>query len=65
MVQRGHDPDRLSVPGLSGDMADFLTEHVVVMLDAESAEFWGAFEETALTDKDAWDSNGDMTLSIA
>jgi hypothetical protein len=65
MVRRGPDPNALSVPGLSGDMSDFLTEHVVVVLDAESAELWGAFEETALTDKDAWDSNGDLTLSIA
>ena len=64
MVHRGPDPDALSVPGLSGDMSDFSTEHVVVMLDAESAELWGVFEETALTNKDAWDSNGDMTLSI-
>ena len=65
MVQRGPDPGALSVPGLSGDMSDFLIEHVVVVLDAESAELWGAFEETALTNEDAWDSNGDMTLSVA
>jgi hypothetical protein len=33
---------------------------VVVELDAHEAENLGAFEETALTEADAWDANADL-----
>jgi len=40
--------DDLSLPG------------VVVELDAAAAEELGAFEETALTEAEAWESNRDL-----
>ena len=38
---------------------------VVVELDAHEAETLGAFEETALTEADAWDANADLETSEA
>jgi len=50
---------------LSDDLADFGTPGVVVVLDASEAEQLGAFEETALTEADAWDSNLDLETDEA
>ena len=47
---------------LSDDLADLLVPGVVVELDAHEAENLGAFEETALTEADAWDANADLKL---
>ncbi|MGI4953329.1 MAG: hypothetical protein ACRYGM_16115 [Janthinobacterium lividum] len=45
---------------LSDDIGDLMTPGVVVELDAGEAESLGAFEETALSEVDAWDSNIDV-----
>jgi hypothetical protein len=45
---------------LSDDLADLMLPGVVVELDASEAESLGAFEETALTEADAWDANADL-----
>jgi hypothetical protein len=45
---------------LSDDMADLLVPGVVVEVDAAEAESLGAFEETALTEAEAWDANIDL-----
>jgi hypothetical protein len=50
---------------LSDDLADLLVPGVVVELDAHEAETLGAFEETALTEADAWDANADLETSEA
>ena len=50
---------------LSDDLADLLVPGVVVELDAHEAERLGAFEETALTEADAWDANADLETSEA
>ena len=49
----------------SNDMSDFPAEFIAVEHDAESAEAWGAFAETALNEADAWLDNADLTLSEA
>jgi hypothetical protein len=46
-------------PIISQAMADFGTPGVIVELDPDEAEAWGAFEETALTEADAQDSELD------
>jgi type IV secretion system protein VirB1 len=38
---------------------------VVVELDASEAEDLGAFEETALTEAEAWEANGDLDADEA
>ena len=45
---------------LSNDFADLMVPGVVVELDASEAESLGAFEETALTEAEAWDANADL-----
>lgn len=45
---------------LSDDIADLLVPGVVVEVDAAEAESLGAFEETALTEAEAWDANADL-----
>jgi hypothetical protein len=45
---------------LSDDLADLLVPGVMVEVDAIEAESLGAFEETALTEAEAWDSNADL-----
>ena len=47
---------------LSDSFADLLVAGVVVELDAAEAEAVGAFEETALSEADAWDANADLDL---
>jgi hypothetical protein len=45
---------------LSDDPADMMVPGVIVELDAAEAERLGAFEETALTEAEAWESNADL-----
>lgn len=45
---------------LSDDYRDLTTPGVVVELDAGEAESLGAFEETALSEADAWEANADL-----
>jgi hypothetical protein len=52
--------DPLARPALSGSIADLTTPGVVVEVDAAEAESLGAFEETALTEAEAWDANADL-----
>jgi hypothetical protein len=58
---RRNEPSR----GLSGDIADVLLAGIIVEHDPDSAELWGAFEETALDEAAAWDANGDLNLGQA
>ena len=44
-------------PIISTNMAHFGLPGVVVELDPDEAEAWGAFEETAITEQDAIDSD--------
>jgi hypothetical protein len=39
---------------------DITTPGVIVEVDAGTAEELGAFEESALTENEAWDSNADL-----
>ena len=50
---------------LSDDIADLLVPGVVVEVDAAEAESLGAFEETALTEAEAWDANADLQSNEA
>jgi hypothetical protein len=45
---------------LSNSFADLLVPGVMIEVDAGEAESFGAFEETALTEADAWDANADL-----
>jgi hypothetical protein len=45
---------------LSNSFADLLVPGVMIEVDAGEAESLGAFEETALTEADAWDANADL-----
>ena len=45
---------------MSDDPADMMVPGVVVEVDAVEAERLGAFEETALTEAEAWESNADL-----
>lgn len=49
-------------PIISQSMSDFGTAGVIVELDPMEAEAWGAFEETAITEQDAKDSEIDTVL---
>lgn len=49
-------------PIISQSMTDFGTPGVIIELDPEEAEAWGAFEETAITEQDAIDSELDTEL---
>jgi type IV secretion system protein VirB1 len=46
-------------PIVSSQAAAPATEAVEIEHDPDSAESWGAFEETALSEADAWASNED------
>jgi len=50
----------LSGAMLSDDLADLMVPGVVVEQDAVAAENLGAFEETALSEADAWEANTDL-----
>ena len=45
---------------LSDSLTDLMVPGVLVEMDASEAESLGAFEETALTEADAWDANADL-----
>lgn len=61
MSASSDDPRNATAPPiLSGSIADLTTPGVVVEVDASEAESLGAFEETALTEAEAWDANGDL-----
>jgi len=47
-------------PVISQSEEDMETPGVQVELTADTAEQYGAFEETAMSEKDAWESNMDM-----
>ncbi len=51
-------------PIISQSMADFGLPGVIIELDPDEAEAWGAFEETAITEQDAIDSEIDIELSV-
>ena len=50
---------------LSDNIADLLVPGVVVEVDVAEAESLGAFEETALTEAEAWDANADLETGEA
>lgn len=52
--------DAVAEAPLSDDIGDLMTPGVVVELDAGEAESLGAFEETALSEADAWEANADL-----
>jgi hypothetical protein len=45
---------------ISTTLENLLVPGVVVELDAREAEDFGAFEETALTEAEAWEANADL-----
>jgi hypothetical protein len=47
-------------PVISESLDDLMLPRVVVIVDAAEAEALGAFEETALSEADAWDANADV-----
>ena len=47
-------------PLVSHSLDDALVPGVMVELDAAAAEAAGAFEETALSEAEAWDANADL-----
>lgn len=49
-------------PIVSRDYRDMLTPGVVVELTPDEAESLGLQEELALSEKDAWESNGDPAI---
>jgi hypothetical protein len=61
---RAAQPERHSTL-MSGDMADLFLTGIIIEHDPDSAELWGAFEETALDAAAAWDANGDLDLGQA
>ena len=58
-------PDPAAGALLSDDIANILVPGVVVEVDAAEAESLGAFEETALTEAEAWDANADLETDKA
>jgi hypothetical protein len=55
------EPTSTAVVSTSPD--DLLIPGVVVELDAREAEDFGAFEENALSEAEAWAANGDLDMS--
>jgi hypothetical protein len=55
---RLRDPTAPAV--ISTTLDDLLVPGIVVELDAHEAEDLGAFEETALTEAEAWEANADL-----
>jgi type IV secretion system protein VirB1 len=50
----------ITLPVISTNSDDILIPGVQVELTAEEAELLGAFEETAMSEQDAWESNCDL-----
>ena len=57
--------NKTTQPIISQSMADFLTPGAVVELTPDEAEALGAFEETALDEAAAWESNDDLPADAA
>ena len=55
----------IAIPVRSSSYADLNVPGVIVELDAAAAEELGAFEETALSEAEAWESNTDLALEEA
>lgn len=53
---------RTDDPIVSSRLDDLLTPGVMVELTPADAESLGAFEETALTEAEAWEANTDLAL---
>ncbi len=53
-------PNTHQMPIYSQDLNDLEIPGVIVCVDPETAEDMGAFEETALSEADAWESNCDQ-----
>ena len=51
-------------PLVTQNLADLTTPGVVVEVDPDVAEALGAFEETALSEADAWDANADLGAAV-
>lgn len=49
-----------SAPVVSASLDDLLTPGVMVEVDANVADAYGAFDETALTEQAAWESRDDL-----
>ncbi len=47
-------------PLVSEDLDDLMRPGVVVIVDPAAADRLGAFEESALSEADAWDANADV-----
>ena len=54
------DPD----PIHSSSISDAETPGVVVDLDQDTAEREGAFEESALSEEEAWEANADLVRML-
>lgn len=65
MSASGNGPPDPAFPLLSNSMDDLLVPGVVVELEAGEAEVFGAFEETALTEDEAWEANADLDAGEA
>lgn len=65
MTPNKRPPDPEADALLSNDFADLLVPGVVVEVDAAEAENLGAFEETALTEAEAWNANADLETDEA
>jgi hypothetical protein len=48
-------------PVLSSSIDDLLVPGVIVEVDPDAAFEHGAFAESALSEADAWDANGDLS----
>lgn len=65
MSESNDGPPSPVFPLLSNTVDDLLLPGVVVELDAGEAEAFGAFEETALTEDEAWAANADLDAEEA
>lgn len=50
---------------MTHDLSALMAAGVVVEVDPDEAEAMGAFEETALTEAEAWESNADIDTEVA
>ncbi len=65
MIPSNELPDPMAGAWLSDALADLLIPGVVVEVDASEAESLGAFDETALSEAEAWDANVDLATDEA
>ena len=64
MSYSNSNPLRSYDPLVTQNLADLTTPGVVVEVDPDVAEALGAFEETALSEADAWDANADIGAAV-